>query len=158
MKCPKCGNTHLDSQKKGFRHCNLCGLIIPEYEFTKQQSFNVVIHHYFAGETDAKSYIPYPNNVSWPEDCPVKGNVTLRDLLDKTGWDMDGEEIEITIKLTGKRPHGDRIVRKVAPHTYALETEEQAQSRLGRAKSSGLPEKTSKGEKDSGTELRLEGK
>lgn len=36
---------------------------------------------------------------------------------------VDGDEIEIIVRKTGRRPFGDRRVRLVAPHTYRREPE-----------------------------------
>ncbi len=50
----------------------------------------------------------------------------LHDRLCEEAGVQDGDEFEVTIKKTGRRPFGDRRVRYVRPHTYERETEEEA--------------------------------
>lgn len=44
----------------------------------------------------------------------------LRDAIAESGA-VDGDEIEIIVRKTGRRPFGDRKVRLVKPHTYERE-------------------------------------
>ncbi len=118
MSCAKCGAYTPDG---GCKHCGYVGLFS-----TTKKKFIAVVHHYFS-----ESHTPYRNNVSFIGDCPVKTNVTLAKLIEMAGFVEDGDEIQITIKKTGNRPHGNRRVRLCASHQYALETEYDAMVRLG---------------------------
>ncbi len=42
----------------------------------------------------------------------------------------DGEEFEVTIRATGKKPFGERLYRYQRPHVYEPETDEQMAARL----------------------------
>lgn len=119
MSCSKCGAYSPDG---GCKHCGY----LPLFNKTKRK-FLAVVHHYFSGN----GHTPYRNNVSFIGDCPVKTNLTLGKLIEMAGFVEDGDEIQITIKKTGNRPHGNRTVRYTKPHTYELETEYQAMVRLG---------------------------
>jgi hypothetical protein len=48
------------------------------------------------------------------------GPETLLELVAESGA-VDGDEIEITVRRTGRRPFGDRRVRLVRPHKYKRE-------------------------------------
>lgn len=50
-------------------------------------------------------------------------------LFDQAGI-QDGDEVEITVKRTGKRPYGERRIVLQEPHTYDFETDEQMKARL----------------------------
>jgi hypothetical protein len=55
-------------------------------------------------------------------DLGQLGPEVLRELVAESGA-VDGDEVEIVVRRTGRRPFGDRRVRLVRAHTYEREEE-----------------------------------
>lgn len=69
----------------------------------------------------ADSHASYRAMWRHPDTDEVLGrNKLLADLAASVGC-QDGDEVEITIRKTGRRPFGSRRVLLVAPHTYERE-------------------------------------
>lgn len=78
----------------------------------------VVLTDYWNG-----SHTPYTNILRdsiTDEDLGQIQPEFLQKIINKSGA-VDGDEIEIIIRRTGRRPFGDRKVRLIKPHTYARE-------------------------------------
>ncbi len=55
-----------------------------------------------------------------PKDSRVREVDALRKAIAEAGV-VDGDEVEIIVRKTGRRPFGNRKVRYVGPHTYRRE-------------------------------------
>lgn len=70
---------------------------------------------------ERKDHRPYRNHLHDPKtDELVSDQVALEWAIKEAGA-VDGDEIEIVIRKTGRRPFGDRKVSLVEPHTYKRE-------------------------------------
>jgi len=79
---------------------------------------SIVLTEYWSG-----NHRPYCNMLRDGDTDEDLGQVrpdVLQKLIAESGA-ADGDEIEITIRPTGRRPFGDRKVRLVAPHDYERE-------------------------------------
>ena len=92
---------------------------------SEQASTRVVISHNWSGD-----HTPYRNTMRDPvTDQRVGWLELLGDLLGLVEVSIggvlrrvdDGDEVEITIRPTGRRPFGDRRIVLVKPHTYERE-------------------------------------
>lgn len=79
-------------------------------------SFKFVVTDYWSG--DHRPYRSILHTVRG--DIALDAHETLAKVIEAAGA-VDGDEIEITIKPTGRRPFGDRRVRLVKPHIYDRE-------------------------------------
>jgi hypothetical protein len=80
---------------------------------------SLVLTEYWSG-----THRPYTNMLhdgDTDEDLGQLQPDVLRELVEESGA-VDGDEIEITIRRTGRRPFGDRKIRLVKPHTYERES------------------------------------
>lgn len=75
------------------------------------------------------NHCPYRNCFHDKEDQPLDWYDVIRELLSDI---EDGDEMEIVVTKTGKRPFGDRRYCYQTPHAYAPETDEQMAVRLGK--------------------------
>lgn len=64
-----------------------------------------------------ENHCPYVCQLHDTKDNQLFKLYDLKHLFDAAGV-KDGDEVEITIKKTGKRPFGKRIWKLLAPHTY----------------------------------------
>lgn len=71
-----------------------------------------ILHHYW---NENFTHTPYRNSLMQQK----LGDFSFQRLLESGNFD-DGDEVEITIRKTGKRPHGDKKVVFTKPHTYEL--------------------------------------
>ena len=78
-------------------------LVLTDYWHGKDRPYRSMLRD---GETDA--------------DLGYVGPEVLWELVAESGA-VDGDEIEIVVRRTGRRPFGDRRVRLVAAHTYERE-------------------------------------
>lgn len=70
---------------------------------------------------EQRDHRPYRNCLHDPKtDSCVSGNDALEAAINEAGA-VDGDEIEIVVRKTGRRPFGNRKVRLVEPHTYKRE-------------------------------------
>jgi len=81
-------------------------------------SRHYVVSHYW----DAKiGHAYYRNQFHLPDhDAVVSYDCVIADALKRAGV-ADGDEIEIIVRKTGRRPFGDRRMVLVEPHTYRRE-------------------------------------
>jgi len=90
---------------------------------TKEASARFVKRDYWNERGDHR---PYRNFWHDEEDKAVDEQRELDKLLAGVS---DGEEFEIVIRPTGKRPFGERRYRLQRPHEYEPETDEQMSER-----------------------------
>ena len=70
---------------------------------------------------ERKDHRPYRGQLHDPKtDEEVSDIEALAALINEAGA-VDGDEIEIIVRKTGRRPFGNRKVRLVEPHTYKRE-------------------------------------
>lgn len=78
---------------------------------------------------DKHTHRPYTNLLRRSDnDTNIGFSEALEAAIDEAEA-VDGDEIEIHIVKTGRRPFGDHRVRLVAPHEYARETAEAREQR-----------------------------
>ena len=80
----------------------------------------VVVSDYWSEDFAHRPHASYARMLRDERDEPLSKPAVLDALIDFAGA-LDGDEIEITIKKTGRRPFGDRRVVLVEPHTYRRE-------------------------------------
>lgn len=68
---------------------------------------------------------PYRGVLRTSGDREASAGDVVRDLCVRAGV-HDGDEFEISVQRTGRRPFGDRRMHWVSPHTYERETLEEA--------------------------------
>lgn len=86
-------------------------------EKARESSRRLVVSHYWSGD-----HAPYTNMLRDPDtDEPVRHHEFLDSLLCAAAVE-DGDEVEIVVRRTGRRPFGDRRVGLVSAHTYERET------------------------------------
>lgn len=66
---------------------------------------------------------PYKTLLHELDDTRCEG-YPLKELIEQAGA-VDGDEIEITVRVTGDRPVGDLRWHLTAPHTYGPEKRER---------------------------------
>lgn len=79
---------------------------------------SIVLTDYWAGD-----HRPYRNMLrdgETDEDLGQVGPDVLQEIIVESGA-LDGDEIEIVVRRTGRRPFGDRKVQYVRAHTYERE-------------------------------------
>lgn len=84
----------------------------------------VVVTDYHSPRYGGDDYCPYEtllHNLISDERVDRQDMLTR---LVKLADAHDGDEVEVVIRKTGRRPFGNRRVRLVAPNTYKRETEE----------------------------------
>ena len=74
-----------------------------------------VLTDYWSG-----NHRPYRGILRDGRDRVVSDDEALKAALNAVGA-VDGDEIEIIVRKTGRRPFGDRKVTLVEPHTYKRE-------------------------------------
>lgn len=84
-----------------------------------------VFRNYWAGNSDW----PYRAVIHDLQDQHLAKQEALNPLFKSLGI-QDGDEFEIIIKKTGRRPFGDRRFILQEPHIYGPETDEQIKERL----------------------------
>lgn len=60
---------------------------------------------------------PYQGVIHGNDDEPIDIQTALEAMLADAGM-QDGDEFELVVRRTGKRPYSDRIWKKTAPHIY----------------------------------------
>ena len=89
----------------------------PTEELEESVRRYVLTHYWSDGHT------PYRNVLRDPEtDKPAAQSTFLDEPFAELGAD-DGDEIEIVVRKTGRRPFSDRKVRLVKAHTYERDKE-----------------------------------
>ena len=95
-------------------------------EAVKSVSAKVTFSHYW---NEDHSHTPYMH-VPYGEDKKETSTADIvEDLFNQLDLD-DGDQIEITVRSTGKRPFGDRRVVWAKAHTYRRETKAECAKRL----------------------------
>ena len=85
-------------------------------------SCTVVISDYYSRRQDGTYDRPYRNVKRTIDDCLVDWWRNWCSMVENIGA-VDGDEIEITIKRTGRRPFGNRRMVLARPHEYEREPE-----------------------------------
>lgn len=80
---------------------------------------SIVLTEYQSG--DHCSYRNVLRDGDTDEDLGQIQPAVLQVIVAESGA-VDGDEIEITVRRTGRRPFGDRKIRLVEPHTYKRES------------------------------------
>ena len=68
----------------------------------------------------ADDHVTYNHVLHDAQDTSVAQVSFLADLFEEAGV-LDGDEVELVVRRTGRRPFGDRKIRLVAPHGYKRE-------------------------------------
>jgi hypothetical protein len=86
-----------------------------------------VVTDFYAGDDGHR---PYQGVLREPRtDREVSSRDAIAALCRRAGAE-DGDEVEIIVRKTGRRPFGDRRVRLVAPHSYERERRSDMLRRL----------------------------
>lgn len=88
-----------------------------------------VYRHHWSG-----NHAPYQDLVASPIDDKEHMQLSEFEPLFRMIGVTDGDEIEISVRKTGRRPFGDRRVILQRSGTYGPETDEQNQGRLNPTK------------------------
>ena len=72
-----------------------------------------------------RSHRPYRNHLHDPKTDEVVGDGDALEAAINEAGAVDGDEIEIIVRKTGRRPFGDWKVRLVEPHVYKREKRAQ---------------------------------
>ncbi len=86
-------------------------------------SVRVVVVDYWAGNRPGDERylnVPYRAMMHTEGDVKADWHASWRSMLEEVGA-KDGDEVEITIRRTGRRPFGDRRMRLVRDHEYERE-------------------------------------
>lgn len=83
-----------------------------------QAAMALVVTHYWE---QGKEHTPYSWNLRTPDnDMEMDKSDLLASMIKHSGA-QDGDEIEIIVRKTGRRPFGDRKFVRVGPHEYRRE-------------------------------------
>ena len=70
---------------------------------------------------DPRDHRPYRNQLHDPKTDELVSDMSALETAINEAGAVDGDEIEIVVRKTGRRPFGDRKVTLVEPHTYKRE-------------------------------------
>lgn len=78
---------------------------------------------------ERRDHRPYRNQLHDPKTDELVSDMDALEVAINAAGAVDGDEIEIIIRKTGRRPFGNRKVSLVEPHTYKRERRVPKESR-----------------------------